>query len=164
MDYQLAAWVGRAWRAASPGFGDARTCDNCGRIARGEQLTAVDLLQAQEFTVRILWRAGMVLQATLFPVIGVSAILQPGPETRAALGPVLILAPGILAWTLALAMVPVRLRANATRAYVDKERRWDAEGELPTEHNGVPHWTDFWIAVVASALLFTALLHFASPG
>jgi len=85
-------------------------------------------------------------------------------DTRAALGPVLVLAPSILACTLVLAGLPVRLRANATQACVDKERRWGAEGELPTEHNGVPHWTDFWIAVGATALLFTALLHFASPG
>lgn len=164
MDYQLAAWVGRVWRAASPGFGDARTCENCGRIARGEQLPAMVLFQAQDFTVKILWRAGMVLLLTLFPVAGVGAILQPGVDTRAALGHVLVLAPSILACTLVLAGLPVRLRANATQAYVDKEHRWGAEGELPTEHNGVPHWTDFWIAVGATALLFTALLHFASPG
>ena len=82
MDYQLAAWVGRAWRAASPGFGDARTCENCGRIARGEQLPAIELFQAQDFTVKILWRAGMVLLLTLFPVAGVGAILQPGVVNR----------------------------------------------------------------------------------
>jgi hypothetical protein len=157
VEYYLASRLGRVWLRLHPGLkvriGDGP--DLCLTAAKDRQIQPAQLWRAQEFAVRIWWRAGMAAVMLTLPVIGLSAAVRPGPVgTDVGVG--VILGLGCLAAVAMLQMLVIRLRADQTRRYLLR----GGSKPLDAYEGGYPTRFDFW-AAAAVALIMVAILGYA---
>jgi hypothetical protein len=161
-EYWLAGQLGKAWLWARPGL-----CDRlggmpaaCQSIARGEPTPAEQIWRAQEFAVRVWWRFAVVIAIPSFLVIGVAAIVKPGPDGRdwaaailGALGTLMIVGLGEAA--------VLRYRADQTQRYLLAGGAEARDKPLPAHTTGHPRRYDFWL-MLSLVLLVCAILFYAS--
>jgi len=158
VEYWLAGCLGRAWLRLhkSPEFGVLS--GECARVARGSALAAEQLWRAQDFAVRVWWRFGMAVFLLVFPVIGLGALLDPGPAGRDA-GAGLIFGLGCVTGAALAQAGLIRYRSGRTRLYLIKSGPQGAGQPLPPGAPGLPRRADFWVMLVIACAVFAILLY-----
>lgn len=160
VEYWLAGHFGRAWlwlhRSLEPEFGVLPS--QCTQVARGNTLPAEQLWRAQDFAVRVWWRFGMAVFLLIFPVIGLGAVLNPGPAGRDAGGGLIFGFGCVTGAALAQAGL-IRYRSDRTRLSVIKSGPQGAGQPLPAGAPGLPRHADFWVMLVIACAVFAILLY-----
>jgi len=162
VEFYLAAQLGRIWLRLHPALkqrvGDGP--DLCLRAAKDREINPALLWRAQEFAVRVWWRAAMASMVVFFaPIAAISLIL--GPKSR--LESWLIRCLGLLwaatAMTAMVQMMISRYRADQTARYIAKGDTKPLDGY----ENGYPTQYDFsfgtGVAVIVAVILGYGGLH-----
>ncbi|MGE5285615.1 MAG: hypothetical protein ACM3ML_00105 [Micromonosporaceae bacterium] len=162
-EYWLACYLGRAWLWLQPSLRPAMEDlpDLCQRVAKGEQLPAGQLWEAQDFAVKVWWRAGLAVVLLIFPVIGLTAVLHPG-HTGRNVGADVIAVLVCLGGVAAAQMTLLRFRANRTRDQMARTELTESVHSLPQGALGLPRRSDFWVMLTIAIALFAALFYAGS--
>ena len=162
IDYWLAAHLGRIWLRIHPGLRSriGHLPCRCAAVARGEQLPAAELWEAQDFAVRLWWRCCMVLLALIGVGGGITAAVC--PDSAGAGIAVDLMIP--LAYGMAVTMgqsIMTRYRSDRIRLYLRRAGARAGAQPLPAGSPGLPRRSDFWvitaIAVAAGTILFAGV-------
>lgn len=160
VEYWLAGCLGRAWlwlhRSLEPEFGLLPS--ECTQVARGSTLPAEQLWRTQDFAVRVWWRFGVAVFLLVFPVIGLGAVLNPGPVGR-DVGGGLIFGLGCVTCAAMAQAGLIRYRSDRTRLYLIKSGPQGAAQPLPASAPGLPRPFDFWVMLVLALVVFGILLY-----
>lgn len=160
MEYWLASYFGRVWLclhwSLKPRYGVLP--GECALVARGEPLPAEQLWRTQDFAVRVWWRFGVAVFLLVFPVIGLGAVLNPGPVGR-DVGGGLIFGFGCVACAALAQAGLIRYRSDRTRLYLIKSGPQGASQPLPSGAPGLPRRFDFWVMLVLALIIFGILLY-----
>jgi len=159
-EFWLADWFGRAWLRLHPSLRPrlADLPEECARVARGEQLSADRLWRAQDFAVRVWWRAAMTAMVLGFGVAAAVLVVSRG-RIGTDLSVASVLVGAGLAGTAIAQAAWIRYRSSQNR------RSWLAAGlaarekPLPGSSEGRPRWFDFWLMLLIGSATFLILLY-----
>ena len=162
VEFYLAAHLGRVWLRLHPALkqrlGDGPNV--CMTAAVDREINPASLWRAQEFAVRVWWRAAMASLVVFFPVeVAIVAPLPPSSRIGGLLIGILTLLWAAVAMTAMVQMMISRYRADQTALYIAKGGTKPLDGY----ENGYPTPYDFFvgtgIAVIVAGLLGYAGLH-----
>jgi hypothetical protein len=163
VEYWLAGRFGRAWlwlhRSLEPKFG--LLPGECTQVAHGNTLPAEQLWRTQDFAVRVWWRFGMAVFLLVFSVIGLGALLNPGP-VGTDVGTSLIFGFGCVTGAALAQAGLIRYRSDRTRLYLIKSGPQGAGQPLPPGAPGLPRRFDFWIMLMLALIVFAILIYAAT--
>ncbi|HUB40556.1 MAG TPA: hypothetical protein VMA72_17045 [Streptosporangiaceae bacterium] len=161
-EFYLAAQLGRIWLrlhpALSRSWGDGP--ELCLMAAADRTISPARLWRAQEFSVRVWWRAAMASMVIFFPpAIAISVILGPKSRLEGWLVGCLGLLWAAVAMIAMVQMMVSRYRADQTARYIAKGGTKPLDGY----ENGYPTRYDFSVgsglAVLVAGVLGYAGLH-----
>ena len=159
IEYWVASLFGRWWLGVREPGGDrgaskAAVVGWVGSASRGVPLTAGELRLAQNYASGVWWGLGILSAVLLLPVIGIAAVLQPGPTGNNIVAGVMSVLVGVMTVALAQAGL-INFRSGRTRDYL---RRGSPDEPLPPGSAGLPRRSDFWLVLVLALVVFAILL------
>lgn len=154
INFWLAARIGRWWLRLRKGQAAAKhhMPDECLLVARGEPVTAMRLLGAENFAADVWWGAGMAV-CGLFVIAPISAVAIRGHLG----GDVAAWAAGVVGGLVFLFMSQmgfIRFQSYRLLTYIRRSGLGADDRPLPPGAPGRPRRSDFWVALVGSAVLF----------
>ena len=109
------------------------------------------------FAANVWWRAAIATGLLLFPVIGIGALVRPGP-VGTDIGVAIILAVGCLGGIAVLQMLLLSFRAGQVKWHLDDADPGAVEEPLPPGSLGLPSRWDFWVMLVIGLAVIGILL------
>jgi hypothetical protein len=162
VEFYLAAQLGRIWLRLHPSLkqriGDGP--DLCLMAAKDREINPMMLWRAQEFAVRVWWRAAMASFVVFVPpAVAISLILGPDRRVEGLLIAILTVLSVTAAMTAMVQMMISGYRADQTARYIAKGGTKPLDGY----ENGYPTQDDFAVgtglAVIVAGVLGYAGLH-----
>lgn len=162
LEYEVAGVIGKILTVLDAGDRSRIELSGWARmVARGEMISARDLLRVQEFAVRTWTWSATVAAVLIFPLLGIAALVKPGKTGRGDVADVMLV-------LIFLAVVGVmqgfvlRFRSTKVKSFIIQNILNADSLFLPSGSQGISRWYDFWVSLAFPAFMFCVLLSFAN--